>query len=620
MPIPLPVLDDLSFSQLMDEARTLIIRYAPQWTDHNISDPGIMLLELFAWLSETFMFRADQITDKHIEAFLHFIGHDEARIENVRNAVINAALSVKDRRRAITADDCEYLAMKQMNAIRPGLGGRAAVVVNRNLDLEESGETEKIGHTSVIIFPNDSITIEIYEKIKRYVESGHTSGWSNGEEIIARNIDDLRESRTAALLAFIDSNDNHLYPAGIRFIMETLKEGLINTFEKYLRDGIKDGIDYRLAHLTDQYLEDLIDKIRKFLNDKKSEKLPQTILSYIEYCKECIKKRYIKLLCEKSSGRKIYDDNAERIREEIRKNIQKFLDTGDSSWTTDTNLIEELSNDLTSISENIADNLLHKEGVIYNERLILEIEKFRTAASDAVRSYVRYNTVNPEFESLIRAFIEYKERLKQTIKAVLFPGTVVEYPVDLPDDLMRWLKETTRDIIDELLSHVIDAIEDEVQSAFEESRLLTHRIHVVQPVKYPVGIRITVEIQKTAIWTDVRESIFRQIKEFLDPVSGGPSKKGWPIARSLYNSELCQVVESVPGVDHTVSISMHPFNENDPEQIKKIIKLIEQVEGNDSQADLLIDTHFGSDSFVVPLLTKRYFVPLINIREQRSWI
>ena len=106
--------------------------------------------------------------------------------------------------------------------------------------------------------------------------------------------------------------------------METLKEGLINTFEKYLRDGIKDGIDYRLAHLTDQYLEDLIDKIRKFLNDKKSEKLPQTILSYIEYCKECIKKRYIKLLCEKSSGRKIYDDNAERIREDDRKNIQNF--------------------------------------------------------------------------------------------------------------------------------------------------------------------------------------------------------------------------------------------------------------------------------------------------------
>lgn len=620
MPIPLPVLDDLSFDQLMDEARMLIIRHAPQWTDHNISDPGIMLLELFAWLSETFMFRADQITDKHIEAFLHFIDHDKARVENVRNAIINAALSVKDRRRAISEDDCEYLAMKQMNAIHPGLGGRAAVAVNRNLDLEESGETEKIGHTSVILFTNDSITLEIYEKVKRYVETGHTSKWSNGEEIIIRYIDDLRKSRTAVLFTFIDSNDDHLYPASIRFIMEILKEGLINTFEKYLRDGIKDGIDSRLAHLVDHYLEDLIDKIYKFLNDKKSEQLPQSILSNIEYCKECIIKRYIKLLCEKSSRRKIDDDNAERIREEIRNKIQKFLDTGDSSWTTDTNLIEELSIDLASISKNIADILLHKEGVIHNERLILEIEKYRAAASDAVRSYVRYNTVNPEFEPLIRVFIDYKARLKQTIKAVIFPGTVVEFPADLPDDLVKWLKEIARDINDELLSHIIDAIEDEVQSAFEESRLLTHRIHVVQPVKYPVGICITVEIQKTAIWTDVRESISRQIKEFLDPVSGGPSKKGWPIARSLYNSELCQVVESVPGVDHIVSISMHPFNENDSEQITKIIKLIEQAEGNDSQADLLIDTHFGSDSFAVPLLTKRYFVPLINLREQRSWI
>jgi hypothetical protein len=33
-----------------------------------------MLLELFAWLKRNIMFRADQITDKHIEAFLHFIG------------------------------------------------------------------------------------------------------------------------------------------------------------------------------------------------------------------------------------------------------------------------------------------------------------------------------------------------------------------------------------------------------------------------------------------------------------------------------------------------------------------------------------------------------------------
>ena len=78
MPIPLPVLDDLSFSQLMDEAARLlsVMRHNGQIIIFQILVSCV--LELFAWLSETFMFRADQITDKHIEAFLHFISHDEA--------------------------------------------------------------------------------------------------------------------------------------------------------------------------------------------------------------------------------------------------------------------------------------------------------------------------------------------------------------------------------------------------------------------------------------------------------------------------------------------------------------------------------------------------------------
>ena len=50
MSLPVPRLDDLDFDQLIDDARQLIPRYAPEWTDHNIHDPGIMLLELIAWI------------------------------------------------------------------------------------------------------------------------------------------------------------------------------------------------------------------------------------------------------------------------------------------------------------------------------------------------------------------------------------------------------------------------------------------------------------------------------------------------------------------------------------------------------------------------------------------
>ena len=43
-----PDLDDRTWQDLVDEMRALIPRYAPGWTDHNVHDPGVTLLELFA--------------------------------------------------------------------------------------------------------------------------------------------------------------------------------------------------------------------------------------------------------------------------------------------------------------------------------------------------------------------------------------------------------------------------------------------------------------------------------------------------------------------------------------------------------------------------------------------
>jgi hypothetical protein len=53
MTLPAPNLDDLRFqSDLVDEMRKRIVRYCPEWTEYNLSDPGITLIELFAWMTE----------------------------------------------------------------------------------------------------------------------------------------------------------------------------------------------------------------------------------------------------------------------------------------------------------------------------------------------------------------------------------------------------------------------------------------------------------------------------------------------------------------------------------------------------------------------------------------
>lgn len=68
------VLDDLRFQELVSEARTRIARHSPDWTEHNVSDPGITLIELFAWFTDVLAYRIDRIPDRLHLALLHLVG------------------------------------------------------------------------------------------------------------------------------------------------------------------------------------------------------------------------------------------------------------------------------------------------------------------------------------------------------------------------------------------------------------------------------------------------------------------------------------------------------------------------------------------------------------------
>jgi hypothetical protein len=71
--LPAPILDDRSYQQLRDELVRRIPVYAPEWTDHNASDPGIALLELFASLGETLLYRFNQIPESTYLAYLRLL-------------------------------------------------------------------------------------------------------------------------------------------------------------------------------------------------------------------------------------------------------------------------------------------------------------------------------------------------------------------------------------------------------------------------------------------------------------------------------------------------------------------------------------------------------------------
>jgi hypothetical protein len=75
MPLPLPNLDDRRWQDLTDEAIPLLPRYAPQLTDFNAHDPGITMLEMLAWLTESMTYQLNQVPDRFKWKFLSFIGY-----------------------------------------------------------------------------------------------------------------------------------------------------------------------------------------------------------------------------------------------------------------------------------------------------------------------------------------------------------------------------------------------------------------------------------------------------------------------------------------------------------------------------------------------------------------
>jgi predicted phage baseplate assembly protein len=74
MTLPAPVLDDRKFQDLVDEAKKRIPHYCKEWTDHNVSDPGVTLIELFAWMTDILLYRLNRVPDLHYVRMMEMLG------------------------------------------------------------------------------------------------------------------------------------------------------------------------------------------------------------------------------------------------------------------------------------------------------------------------------------------------------------------------------------------------------------------------------------------------------------------------------------------------------------------------------------------------------------------
>src|SRR2546423_8421998 len=91
MPILPPALDDRSFDDLVEEVLARIPAHTPEWTNPRDGDPGRTIIELFAWLTDTLLYRANLIPERQRLAFLRLLG-EQMRPARAARGLVSVSL------------------------------------------------------------------------------------------------------------------------------------------------------------------------------------------------------------------------------------------------------------------------------------------------------------------------------------------------------------------------------------------------------------------------------------------------------------------------------------------------------------------------------------------------
>ncbi|GGA02222.1 hypothetical protein [Okeania sp. KiyG1] len=175
MTLPLPNLDNRSYADLVEEAISQIPVEYPEWTDHNPTDTGIILIELLAWLTEMTLYQVNQVSDENYASFFSLLEGQknellldsaEERHKSLQSRIKETLLNLRVRYRAVTIEDYEQLVLEDFNESPDFTLKIARVKGLAQRDLEE-GDADSFapGHISLVVVPENDQLYNYYDKL-----------------------------------------------------------------------------------------------------------------------------------------------------------------------------------------------------------------------------------------------------------------------------------------------------------------------------------------------------------------------------------------------------------------------------------------------------------------------
>lgn len=607
MSLPKPDLDDRTFEQLVAEARMLIPRYSPAWTDHNESDPGSTLIELFAWLSEIALYRIDRVTDQHRLKYLKLLG---IRPQPAKPAKVDLTFSSAQRQE-----------LEKGMQVSTEIAGK-----NVNFQLDDDITIVPARLEKILV---DEFTSGIFDR---------SSSNENGDLFFAP-FGEYVQKGCALYLGF--KTENNIAPDAMNFMCELYEKDLIAPG----KHGEEQDYQFKNASLRWEFSASSNANIWKYIapvdETKDFKKSGRIVFEGIEgwtasstVLGQKYNSDYFWLRCRVEAscyeypprieslrlntvsathGLTVKDDNEERICTGLPDQFFKLkeipilsrtlkLSIAEEEWKE----VEDLDGSGPSDKHFVLDNEIGvikfgdgERGFVPSAGSAIHIMEYVSGGGEKGNLKAECAWTTDDFSGQITnhrpssggmdvQIIE--EAIEDLLKDMRTPYTTVtakdfeDIAINTPGLRIARAKaipnydpsEPTPKYADYSKGSVTvviipytpleilkvppqpsDGFKNAVCRHLDKHRLLGTEIHVIPPDYVKVSVSATVVPMDT--FRDdslIRDNVIKKLNGFLHPIKGGEDGKGWPIGRDVYVSDLYDQIEQVEGVNCVVKLAV----------------------------------------------------------------
>ncbi|HWP92871.1 MAG TPA: putative baseplate assembly protein [Thermodesulfobacteriota bacterium] len=593
MGLPVPNLDDKTFDEIVQEARSLIARFAPGWTDHNVHDPGITFIELFAWLAEMQIYQLNRVTDENYEKFLKLAGlspipAQPARVEitfenitaeKVMHAGTQVITEIMGEKIVFETEEEFTLIPVSLKSVITTRGSQSVDNTEANekdgIDFAPFGEGAPQGAALELGFDKPLPEKDIHITFVIFDEDLPSPG-SHGVEQpqVAPSANVVWEYLSGGIWNAVSiKKDNTL---------ALTRSGRI-VFEGPASMDKKDGLYWIRCRLEGGGYE-IVPRIYRILLNTVSAVQVETVsyedlgtgLGIPEYKVKLKKPPVIK-------GSQQIQVQKEGSEWEDWKEVDDFEFSGPADLhymfgpeKGEITFGNGLNGRIADVSHRIRatyKTTLGQSGNISQgqiwwinkagfEGIIGENQKEAEGGKAAESIEQAKGRAKKDFRTRYRAITSGDYELlaistpgMRVARAKAIPGYNPDYPcITVPGAVtvvvVPYVREGTVTPVPG------DGFIQTVFRHLDAHRLVTTDLYVIGPEYVKISVKCRVHMMKRSSPIEIGKRVKEALERFLDPLEGGPDGKGWPFGRSVFPSEIYQIIDGVEGVDYATGVSI----------------------------------------------------------------